>query len=662
MRMKVRKSCRYGGLALTVLLLLITAACAPHGKSVPAGERVSTDQEQAVRVIPVRDFFRKPESAGYSLSPDGKLLGYMRPWNRRLNVFVRPVTGGEEVQLTYSRDRDIAGFGWANNERVVYVRDKGGDENYHLFAIDADGTDQRDLTPFDGVRVSVIDDLEHTDDMMLIGMNRRDPRVFDAYRINIRSGELTLAAENPGNIEGWVTDHEGKLRAAVATDGVKTSILFRKTESDPFETLVTTDFTDSLSPLAFTFDNEALYVASNLGRDRTAIYVFDPETRELGDIVFERDDADVYRLLMSEKRKVLTGVAYTTDRTRYHFFDPDREKLQHWLEKNIEPTGRSEGHVAVVGMSRDERRVLAVRYSDRTLGSYWFHDRDSGELVKLAELSPWLDPAEMAPMQPISYEARDGLKIHGYLTLPPGRDARNIPAVMLVHGGPWARDVWGFDPEAQFLANRGFAVLQVNFRGSTGYGKSFWKAGFKEWGRAMQDDVTDGVRWLIDRGIADPDRVAIYGASYGGYATLAGLAFTPDLYAAGVDYVGVSNIFTLLETLPPYWENGRKMMYAMIGDPEKDAELLRAVSPVFHADRIKAPLLVAQGANDPRVKKAESDQIVNAMRERGVDVEYIVKDNEGHGFSNEENRFEFYEAMERFFARHIGTRMYEAVD
>ena len=274
-------------------------------------------------------------------------------------------------------------------------------------------------------------------------------------------------------------------------------------------------------------------------------------------------------------------------------------------------------------------------------------------MTLLADVSPWLAEEQLAQMRPIEYRARDGLPIHGYLTLPAGTAPKILPVVVNVHGGPWARDAWGFNPEVQFLANRGYAVLQVNFRGSTGYGRAFWEASFREWGRRMQDDITDGVQWLIDQGIADPRRVAIYGGSYGGYATLAGLAFTPDLYAAGVDYVGVSNLLTFMKTIPPYWKPYLAMLQEMVGDLEADQAMLTAASPVFSADRIKAPLLIAQGAKDPRVVKSESDQMVEAMRQRGVEVEYIVKDNEGHGFRNEENRFEFYEAMERFLAQHL---------
>ena len=601
-------------------------------------------------LIPMEDFFRNPEKSGFRISPDGTRISWRAPWERRLNIFVQKIGEEEAVRVTSATERDILGYFWSGNDRILYLQDSGGDENYHLFAVDAGGSGAKDLTPFEGVRVTIVDPLEEIDDEVLIGMNRRDPRVFDVFRLNIDTGELTLVQENPGDIEGWVTDHEGKLRAAVRTDGVNQSLLYRDREEDEFRTLLTTDFRETVDPLFFTFDDKKLYVSSNLGRDKSAIYVFDPAKAASEELVFEHPEVDVYGLMQSKKRKVITGVAYVTDRARYHFFDRERADLQEELESRL--PGRE---VTVTSMSKDEEKVLVHAGGDRTQGAYYFYDRATGDFRELAQLSPWLNEDELAPMKPVQYTARDGLVIHGYLTLPAHSDGKNLPVVINPHGGPWARDSWGYDSEVQFLASRGLAVLQMNFRGSTGYGRAFWEAGFKQWGRAMQDDITDGVQWLIDQGIADPKRVGIYGGSYGGYAVLAGLAFTPDLYACGVDYVGVSNIFTLLETIPPYWELGRKMMYEQIGDPEKEKDLLEAASPVFHADRIKAPLFVAQGANDPRVKKAESDQIVEALRKRGVDVEYMVKDNEGHGFLNEENRFDFYRAMERFFSKHLGS-------
>ncbi len=607
---------------------------------------------EAPPLIPLRDFFRNPEGAAYQVSPGGDYISWMAPWESRLNVFVQPVAGGEARRLTDATKRDLAGYFWAAKDQIVYLQDDGGDENFHLFAINADGTNRRDLTPFPGVRVGVVDDLRDDEDHLLISMNKRDARVFDVFRLNTRTGEMELVAENPGSVSDWVTDHEGKVRAAVQTDGVNTELLYRATEGEPFKKVLVTDFRESVSPLFFTFDNKELYAASNLGRDKTAIVRLDPATGKELELIFEHPEVDTSVLLASDKRKVLTAAAFTRDRQEYHFFDEWRRELQKKLEEKLPGV-----EVALSSMNRDEDKFIVRTHSDRTRGTFWFYDTKTDELRKLADVSPWLDENQMAPMTPVRITARDGLVLPGYLTLPSGVEPKNLPAVMLVHGGPWARDDWGFDGGAQFLANRGYAVLQINFRGSTGYGRAFWEKGFKQWGKTMQDDVTDAAQWLVSEGIADPKRIAIYGGSYGGYAALAGMAFTPEVYAAGISFVGPSNLFTLLETVPPYWEPMRKMNYEMIGDPEKDKDLLTAASPLFSADQIRSPLLIAQGANDPRVKKAESDQIVEALQKRGVDVPYIVKENEGHGFANEENRMYFYRAVERFLAKHLGGRV-----
>lgn len=630
------------GFVLSCVLPLASTACAAE-----SGE----DSPPVPPVLPMEDFFRNPEVGAFSLSPDGAKLAFVKPWERRMNVYVRDIETGAEKRVTSATERDIAGFFWKGSDRIVYIQDKGGDENFHIYLTDIEGKASRDLTPFDGVRAGVLDDLEEDPEHMLLEMNRRNPEVFDVYRCELATGELTQIAENPGNITGWLTDHDGRLRVAYETDGVNSSLLYRPTEKDEFKTLVTTNFKDSFLPLMFGYDNKLLYVASNLGRDKIAVYTFDPDANKTRDLVFEHPDVDVASLISSKKRKVITGVVYTTDKSRYHFFDKDRKELQDTLEKFFPGY-----EVAVTGMDDDERRATVRVYGDRTRGGSYLFDRQSNSLTKLADHSPWLKETEMAPMEPIQYTSRDGLTIHGYLTLPLGVASRDLPLVVIPHGGPSARDEWGFDSEAQFLANRGAAVLQVNFRGSTGYGKKFWQAGFKQWGRAMQDDVTDGVEWLVKQGIANPKRLAIYGGSYGGYAALAGATFTPDLYACAVSYVGPSNIFTLLESIPPYWEPYREMEYEEIGHPVKDKELLESISPVLHADKIRIPLFVAQGANDPRVKKAESDQIVEAVRKAGKDVVYMVKDNEGHGFRNEENRFDFYREMGGFLKKHLGLR------
>ncbi|MDC2984621.1 S9 family peptidase [Candidatus Marinimicrobia bacterium] len=615
----------------------------------------SMNHKNSIKEIPLEDFFRNPEMSSFQLSPNGEYISYMKPWedgNRMMNVYVRKINSDEEIRLTSASKRSLYGYGWLNDERIAYVQDQGGDENIHIYAVDIDGKNDIDLTPFENIQARITDDLEDDPNYILVSINKRNERIHDVYRLNVNTGEMEMIAENPGNISGWMTDNSGKLRIATTSDGVNSSLLYRDKESDKFRTILTTNFKESVSPLYFTFDDQELYVSSNRGRDKSAIYKFDLNEAKEYELIFEHDQVDVYGLMRSKKRKKITGVSYTTDKRQTHFFDDWRENLQMKLETKLKGV-----EVAISDLSKDESKAIIITYSDRSRGTYYFYDIEKDILRKLADLSPWLKEEDMAFMKPISYKSRDGLIIPGYLTLPLNyKEGNKIPVVVNPHGGPWARDNWGFDSQVQFLANRGYAVLQMNFRGSVGYGREFWEKSFKQWGKTMQDDITDGVNWLIEEGIADPDRIGIYGASYGGYATLAGLAFTPDLYACGVDYVGVSNIFTLLETLPPYWELGRQMMYEMIGNPETEQELLREASPLFHIDNIKAPLFVAQGANDPRVKQAESDQIVEALKLKGIDVPYMLKEDEGHGFYNESNQFDFYREMIGFLDKHLKNK------
>jgi dipeptidyl aminopeptidase/acylaminoacyl peptidase len=634
-------------LVATFILFLLAAS-----SIVTARQKNTTEKNAAAPLIPMRDFFRNPEKVGFALSPNGEYLAFMQPWERRLNVFVQKIGSDAAVRVTSAKERDIAGFGWKGNGRLVFVQDKGGDENFHLYAVSIDGSNLKDLTPFEKVQAQIIDSLEENDNELLVGLNKRVPQIFDVYRINVNTGEMQMVAENPGNITSWRTDWDGRVRVASATDGVNNTLLYRKTEADKFTPVLTTSFKEAVTPLLFTFDNQHVYLATNVGRDKTAIIKYDIENKKELEKVFEHAEVDVTNLMVSRKRKVITGVSYNTEKAHYYFFDKQREALQQDLEKRLPGY-----EVRLAGSDKEEDKFLVRTFSDRSLGAYYFYDRKNKEFRKLADVSPWIKEDEMAEMKPITYQTRDGLTIHGYLTLPKGVTPKNLPVVVNPHGGPWFRDSWGFNPEVQFLANRGYAVLQVNFRGSTGYGRKFWEASFKQWGKTMQNDITDGVQWLIKQGVADPKRVGIYGGSYGGYATLAALTFTPDLYACGVDYVGVSNLFTFMKSIPPYWKPFLEMLYEMVGNPEKDQALLRETSPVFHVDKIKAPLLIAQGANDPRVNKNESDQIVAALKAKGIEVPYIVKDNEGHGFSNEENRFDFYRAMEEFLAKHLGGRV-----
>jgi dipeptidyl aminopeptidase/acylaminoacyl peptidase len=599
--------------------------------------------------IPLRDFFKNPESRGYLLSPDGKTLSYLAPWESRMNIWVRPTAGGEAKRVTSEKDRDIRDYFWKGNDFLVYAQDNKGDENFHMFRVNLKTDEIKDLTPYEKVRANLIDDLagvSPTD--ILLEHNKRNKELFDAYRLNVATGTMEMAAQNPGHVDHWVDDHNGRVLAATETDGVNATLLTRPDEKSPFKKVLTTNFREHLGVQFFTFDNKQLYAASNIGRDKQAIVTIDPANGKETGLVYQNPDVDVDSLAFSKKRKVLTYITYTTWKEQRKYLDPKTEEMFAAVEQKLPGY-----QVEEASNDLDENQFIFAATSDRTPGSRYLFNTKTSELTKLAEVAPWLKEDQLASMKPIEYTSRDGLTIHGYLTVPLGREPRNLPVVINPHGGPWYRDSWGYDPEVQFLANRGYAVLQMNFRGSTGYGRKFWEASFKQWGKKMQDDITDGVQWLIKQGIADPKRVAIYGGSYGGYATLAGVTFTPDLYAAAVDYVGPSNMFTFMKTIPPYWKPYLDEFYEMVGDPVKDKELLESESPVMHVDKIKTPLFVAQGAQDPRVNKAESDQMVASLKKRGVTVEYMVKDNEGHGFHNEENKFDFYGAMERFLDQHL---------
>ena len=621
-------------LLIVFVLLLGIVSCKPALKTAPP--------------IAMEDFFRNPEKSGYRISPNGQMIIYRAPIAGRMNVFVQKLGDTTAVALTHETDRSIYDAFWESDDRIIFTKDQGGDENTHVLSVKPDGGGLIDHTPFEKVQASVIDILEDRPEELLIQNNKRNPQIFDVYLLNTTTGEMTMVAENPGNITGWITDHDGKIRAALTSDGVNTSLLYRDTENDKFRTVITTNFKETLSPVLFTFDNKSLYCLSNLGRDKTALVEFDPVTAKEIKVIYENPDVDISGLDYSKLRKVLTVVYFETDKPQKHFLDAEFEQIDSKIKSQI-PNYTFQ----ITRKSKDETKLLAYVTSDRYDGGYFLYDVKSGEFKKLADFKPWLKEENMAEIKPVTYQSRDGQTIQGYLTLPKGYVAKNLPVEINSHGGPWARDSWGFNPEVQFLANNGYVVLQMNFRGSTGYGRKFWELSFKQWGRTMQDDISDGVKWLVDQGIADPKRVAIYGGSYGGYATLAGLTLSPELYAAGIDYVGISNIFTFMNSIPPYWEPYRKMLYEMVGDPKTDSLMLAEVSPVFLVDKIKAPLFIAQGANDPRVNKAESEQMVEALKKRGIEVEYIVKDNEGRGFYNQENQFDFYRSMLAFLDKHL---------
>ena len=612
-----------------------------------------TEKEEKPPLVALEDFFKNADKTGWQISPDGEYISYRSSYLGRMNVFVRRISDSAGIPVTFDSVRPIFQYQWKGN-RILYLQDVGGDENFQLFSVSIDGKDQKALTPFPKVRTMILNDLRYVpgkEKEVMIQMNKRDARYFDPYSINIESGELKELYKNDKNFESWYTDHNGVIRLATKTDGVNITLYHRATEADPFDSLLTTSYKEAFYPNLFTFDNKNIYVASNIGRDKTAIVEYDLAARKEIREIYSNPEYDVDGVNYSPKRKVLQSAFFTSWKNEQHFIDKEAEAEYTKMKDKFKGY-----EIAIYGNNNEEDKFIVWTGNDKLHSKFYFYDRKSGETKYLATGRPWLKEEDMATMKPIEYKSRDGLTIHGYLTLPKGVEAKNLPVIVNPHGGPWARDVWGFNNEVQFLANRGYAVLQMNFRGSTGYGKAFWLKGSKEWGKKMQDDITDGVNWLIKEGIADKKRVAIYGGSYGGYATLAGVAFTPDLYSCAVDYVGVSNMFTFMNTIPPYWEPFKKQMYELVGDPVKDSALLAEVSPALHVGNIKAPLFIAQGANDPRVNKAESDQVVEALKKRGVSVEYMVKNDEGHGFANENNRIDFYKAMEKFFDKHLSGK------
>ena len=616
-------------------------------------------------------FFGDPEIASGQISPDGQYISFRKQYRGKLNIWVKGIDEPFESARPLSADtiRSVPGYGWSQDGRyILYVQDKGGDENFHLYAIDPAGEidpslgvpPARDLTPIDGIRAMMYSAPKQTPDIVYVGLNDRDERYHDLYRLRISTGELELIFENTEGYSSYVFDLAGNLRLlSRTTDDGGTEYL--RVDDDAITSIIRSTNEESVGVLRFHKDGKRAYLSTNIGDkvDLSRLTLLDVETLE--EKLVESDpkrEVDFGGAQFSEKRDELVATYYVGDRMRIYFHDKEFEKAYQNLKKKL-----PKGDLYLGSSTKDDRLWLVTVTSDVDPGATYLYEMPTGRLELLYRPRPNLPVEHLAEMKPVSYTARDGLKIHGYLTVPKGVKARNLPVIVMPHGGPWHRDMWGYDPYVQFLANRGYAVFQPNFRASTGYGKAFFNAGKRQWGLAMQDDITDGARFLIEKGIADPDQVAIFGGSYGGYATLAGLAFTPDLYACGISYVGVSNMLTFLKSIPAYWETARKFLNEHVGDPDnpEDVEMLKRQSPLFAADRITAPLLVVQGANDPRVVKAESDQIVVAMRDLGREVEYMVAYDEGHGFQNEENRIAMTVAMEKFFARHLGGRFQEEI-
>lgn len=621
-------------------------------------------------LISVDDLFKPPTKAGASISPDGTRVAYLAPWRDRLNIWVQSLEGDDTPQRVTADDtRSILHFSWTDDPRwLLYLQDTGGDENWHVLRVDLDHPDSEavDLTPFPGV-MSAYEPLPDKPGKALVYSNKRGPQSMDAYELDIASGELTMLAENPGDVIAWLASRRGDLFATKLNARGDLEVLQWDERTDSLRSIARydgTDYTMGMYPMVVTPDGSGIWMGSNEGTDRTRLVRLDvADGKQYGvdsHPVFDIDTrAQVWAglpepLIQSRATGELLGVRYLGERQVIHALNAEFADVLSGLEK------LSDGDIGALSSDVKGRKWVVSFTHDRDPNATYFYDHDTGESRLLFRPYPHLDPEQLAPLLPVTIPSRDGLDLHSYLMLPLGWEGHApLPLVLVVHGGPWARDGWMYAPALQLLANRGYAVLQVNFRGSSGYGKAFQKAAIGEFAGKMHDDLIDGVEWAIARGYADRDRVAIFGGSYGGYATLVGVTFTPDVFAAAIDYVGISSLENFMRTLPevarPHLANNWHRFVGNPDDPEQRADML-ARSPITKVDEIRTPLLVIQGANDVRVVQAESDNLVEALRARGVEVEYMIKDDEGHGFVNHENTIDMWNAVDRFLGEHLGGR------
>ncbi len=594
--------------------------------------------------VPRELLFGNPEKASPKISPNGNLWAYLAPDEGVLNIWVGP-EGQDARPLTKDRGRGIRVFLWAEDEKsLLYIQDRDGDENWHLYQTDLESGDTRDLTPYPGVQAQIVATDPHFPNEILIALNDRDPKLHDVWRLNLKTGERVLEATNPGDAIGWMPNQDFRigLHKAMAPDG---GTILRVKDDEGWRDFLSCGPDDQLGAHGFAPGGASVYIESSVERDTTALFEV-PLAGGPGKVLAEHPESDLGTVLIHPRRYHAEAASFEVDRVHWRVVDQS-------LKFDFSAMAALQGDATIVSRNdADTVWYLLVNKPDASpVFLRW--NRVGRVATPLFTTRPRLAPYKLAPMAPISYAARDGRKVRGYLTTPAGADAKNLPLVLCVHGGPWVRDHWGFNPEAQWLASLGYACLQLNYRGSSGFGKAHLHAGDREWGAKMQDDLTDGVTWAIEQGIADPARVAIYGGSYGGYAALAGAAFTPGVYRCAIDVVGPSNLITLIKSIPPYWEPMKRIFDLRVGAVDTEEEFLKSRSPLFHIDKINIPLLIAQGAHDPRVKQAESEQIVDALRAKGKPVEYLLYPDEGHGFAKPGNRLDFYAKAEAFLAKHL---------
>jgi len=601
--------------------------------------------QQSARQIPLSDFFKTPEKSYFKISPDGKYISYIKAVKEHQCLYIKSLqTGKEERAMAFTDVGIRPDYFWTYGNQLVISEEVIALDQFKLFVVDVNTLKLRNLLTLDKVKMrSPIFRSRLQPDVITIAMNKRDPAIFDVYRLNVRTGDLEPYIVNPGNITEWFPDADGSIRLAKASDGVNESILYRADEKTEFKPIIVNNFKNWVQPIAFTDKKDVFYALSNVNRDKTALVEINALTGKEERVVFESDKGDIHEYGYSRNKHRMEYAGWDEDKPKIHFLNPQTARIYDDLAQQLQGN-----EIRLIDRDTLEDKLIISTYTDRNPGAFYLYQVASNKLTKLCDVNSSVKPEELCSMNPISYKASDGLEINGYITYPLGKLQKDLPVVVLLRNGPWGRVNWGYSPDVQFLANRGYAVFQVNYRGSTGYGKAFHSAGFKQVGGKIQQDITDGVRWLIKQGIADPKHIAIYGGGFGGFSALYGISNHPELYNCAIVQYGLINFFTYIKDAPPFFKPYLKMTYEMVGNPETDADQLRAISPVFHPDKIKLPLIIFQGARDPRANITELNQFVRELKNRKVPVTYVLKENERGYFRSEHNRMEMYAQIEKF--------------
>lgn len=609
---------------------------------------ISCKERTEVEPVSIETFFKDAQKSRFSISPDGKCISYLQPYNGKLNVYIQSLDNDSTIRITSEENQSIKKYFWAGNNHILYMIDNGQENDFKLYSVTRDGEKNIKINIKPTTKVEFIDHFKYSNRYILLAMNERNPINFDVYKLDLETGEKQIVEKNPGNIIKWIADDKCRVRLAIGSDSVTETLYYREENSNEFKVIKSCNFKNTLQPLGFTTQKDHIYALSNIKRDKLALVEFNCKTGKESKVLYENPRGDITDVMYFKSLNKMVYVNTEISKKEVHFLDKEIAAIYYKIK------GRLNGEkFRVVNSDNKEERFILRSFSDRSPGAYYIYFLGTDSLKKLADVNPGINPHNMCEMRPVNYKTRDGLTIQAFLTLPQNKNPRNLPCVVIPHPGPHYKNSWGYSAEVQFLANRGYAVFQMNYRGSTGYGKEFKNAGYKQWGKKIQDDITDGVRWLVQQEIADKKRIAIYGFSFGGLSALNQVIYNPKLYACAVSNSGLTNLFTYIKGFPAYYKPYEEMLHEIIGNPEKDVEYLKYTSPIFHTDKLTKPVLIVQGGKDPKVNVSETNQLVKELRKRKTEVKYILNDKEGHYFSDINNKLAFYKSLESFLDNNL---------